>query len=430
MRLVQITPGAGRNFYCENCLRDSALVVELKRLGHETLMVPLYLPILTDGPNPAEGVPIFFGGIQVYLQQRSRLFRKMPRWIGRLLNSRRLLTWAAKRAEMTDATDLGPPTLAMLRGEDGGQVSELERFLAWLSEHGRTDVVCLSNALLTGLARRIKEETGAPILCTLQDEDAFLDALPEPYRTQAWETLRQRARDVDVFLPVSHYYAGVMRRRLGLEAEQARVVPVGIDLEGYEPAPEPPAVPTIGYLAQLNRACGLDILAEAFLTVRNRGRVPHVRLRICGAHTPGGRSFVRAIRRRLKDAGADRDVEFLPAPDRATKQEFLRSLSVLSVPAREGVAFGTYIIEAAASGVPVVEPRIGALTELVETTGGGVLVRPEDPDALADAIEGLLARPNEAHALGKRARDVALREFSVHRMAENVVTVCQSIARG
>ena len=289
MKIIQITPGAGGNFYCENCLRDNALVLELRHLGHETLMVPLYLPLATDGPDATGGAPLFFGGIGVYLAERSAFFRKAPRWCRRLLDSPRLLKWAAKRAEMTKARDLGEPTLSMLRGEDGQQVRELERLIAWLAERGRPDVLCLSNALLVGMARRMKQELGVPILCTLQDEDAFLDALPEPYASQAWDLVRERAADIDAFLPVSRYYGNVMAERLGLAPERVHVVPIGIDLAGYAPADVEPETPTIGYLAQLRRANGLDLLVEAFLAIRAGGRVPGVRLRVSAGRRRGGR---------------------------------------------------------------------------------------------------------------------------------------------
>jgi len=316
----------------------------------------------------------------------------------------------------------------MLRGEHGHQTRELDRFVAWLVEQGRPDVICLSNALLAGLARRMKHDLATPVCCTLQDEDAFLDALPEAYREPAWDTLAARAADIDAFLPVSRYYAGVMEERLGLPAERLHVVPIGIDFAAYEPAAAPPAVPTLGYLAQLRRANGLDLVVEAFLAVRSRGRVPGVRLRISGAATPGDRAFVEAVRRRLADAGAAGDAEFLPFLDHAGKREFLRSLSVLSVPAREGVAFGTFVIEALASGVPVVQPAVGGPAELVEATGGGLLVEPDDPDALATAIEDLLLHPADARAMADRGRRAAAETFSLRRMAENVATVFESVA--
>jgi len=329
---------------------------------------------------------------------------------------------------MTNPSDLGEPTLSILRGENGQQVRELKRLVAWLAERGRPDVLCLSNALLVGMARRMKQKLGVPILCTLQDEDAFLDALPEPYASQAWDLVRERAADVDAFLPVSRYYGNVMAERLALAPERVHVVPIGIDLAGYAPADEEPETPTIGYLAQLRHANGLDLLVEAFLAIRAGGRVPGLRLRISGAKTPGDESYVNAVADRLAAAGAADDVEFRPILERARKQEFLRSLSVLSVPAREGVAFGTFIIEAAASGVPVVQPRVGAFAELIEATGGGVLVEPEDTEALTAAVEDLLLRPDKARALGRRGRAAAMEQFSIERMARDVAEVFSAVA--
>jgi hypothetical protein len=74
MNIVQITPGAG-GMYCGNCFRDNALVEALRKLGHETLMVPLYLPMTLDDVDQSAGTPIFFGGIYVYLDQQSDAFR-------------------------------------------------------------------------------------------------------------------------------------------------------------------------------------------------------------------------------------------------------------------------------------------------------------------------------------------------------------------
>jgi glycosyltransferase involved in cell wall biosynthesis len=430
MNLIQITPGAGGGYYCENCLRDAGLVRELRRRGHEALMVPLYLPPVAEGPSPADDVPIFFGGINVYLEQKTRLWGRLPQWMRGWLDARPLLRWAARRAGMTRTEDLGPPTLSMLRGEEGRQVAELEHLVGWLRERGRVDAVLLSNALLLGMARRMKEALGAPILCTLQDEDAFLDALPEPYRGQAWALLAERAADADAFLPVSRYYAGVMQRRLGLADERVHVVPLGVDVDDFAPAEESPDAPTVGYLGQQNPASGLDHLVEAYLAIRARGRVPGVRLKIAGGRTRGDEPYVAALRDRIAAAGADGDVEWLPIPDHNAKRDLLASLSVLSVPVREGLAFGLYVVEAAASGVPVVEPRAGALEELVEATGGGVLVPPDDPDALADAIEALLLDPERARALGRAGREAVRERFTVAHTADGVLDVVEAVRAG
>jgi glycosyltransferase involved in cell wall biosynthesis len=423
MRIIQITPGAGTNFYCENCLRDNALALELRRMGHDALMVPLYLPLAADGPDSTRGVPIFFGGINVYLQQKSSIFRRTPRWFDRLFDARWLLRWASRRTEMTKARDLGEATVSMLRGENGRQVKELERLVAWLSAQDRPDVICLSNILLAGLVRRIKAALGVPVFSMLQDEDGFLDGLPEPYRQDSWQVLAERAAEIDGFLAVSRHYGGLMQRRLSLAPGRVHTVYPGIEPARYGPAAAPPSPPTIGYLAQMRPAMGLDLLVEAFLAVRARGRVPGVRLRVAGGHTPGDRPFVEAVRERLAAAGAAGDVEFLPVPDRQAKPEFLRSLSVLSVPARGEVAFGIFVLEALASGVPVVEPRAGAFPEILEATGGGVLVEPDNVEALAAALEQLLAGPAEARAMAEQGRRAVLERFTIQRMAENVLRV-------
>ena len=429
MKIVQITPGAGTDFYCDNCLRDADLVLELRRRGHDTLMVPLYLPMAAEGTDPSQGVPVFFGGINVYLQQKSALFRRTPRWVDRLLDSPRLLRWVARRAAMTKAADLGEPTLSMLRGEAGRQVKELDRLVEWLRAEGRPDVVCLSNALLVGLVRRLKAELDVPVVCLLQDEDSFLDALPEPHRTAAWKTVAERAAEVDAFVAVSRYYSRVMTARLAIDPRRVHVVHIGIDTAGYEPAAATP-VPTIGYLGPLSRARGLDTLVEAFLALRSGGRWPALRLRIAGGQAPADQAFIAAVRRRLAESGAEKDVEFLPALDRAGRPEFLRSLSVLSVPARQAEAFGIFLLESLASGVPVILSKIGAYPELLEATGGGRLVEPDDVAGLAASLAEMLARPDEARATGERGQRAVLDRFNVGRMADGMMEVFENVVAG
>jgi glycosyltransferase involved in cell wall biosynthesis len=427
MRIIQITPGTG-SFYCGTCLRDNALVAELRRQGHDALMMPLYLPLVVDETPTAGDTPLFYGGVNVYLQQKSALFRQTPRWLDRLLDAPRVLRLAASRAGSTEARELGDLTVSTLRGEEGRQVKELDRLAGWLAGE-RPDVLCLSNALLVGLARRIKERTGAAVACTLQGEDAFLDSLPEGDRRAAWEALSERAADVDAFIAVSHYYAEVMRRRAGLPADRVHVVQNGILLDGYAPAPAPPDLPAIGYLARLCPAKGLATLVEAYIILRKDNRVPNLQLRVAGSMTAADRPFVERLRARLAEADLTGDVQFLPNLDRAEKIAFLQSLSVFSVPATYGESFGLYVIEALAAGVPVVEPRHAAFPELIEATGGGVLCEPDDPSSLAAAIEGLIRDPDEARLLGARGRDAVLDRFSVARMAEGVTRVFEGIVR-
>ncbi|MHC4889658.1 MAG: glycosyltransferase family 4 protein, partial [Planctomycetota bacterium] len=121
MRIVQISPGTGGSFYCENCVRDVAMVRAMQKLGHDALMVPLYLPLRIDKNAAVGNPPIFFGGINVYLQQKSLFFRKTPRWIDRLFDSPRLLGWVGRKAGMRSASNFGEMTISMLRGKQGRQ---------------------------------------------------------------------------------------------------------------------------------------------------------------------------------------------------------------------------------------------------------------------------------------------------------------------
>ena len=415
---------------CGQCLRDNALALALRARGHDVTMIPLYLPLLTDEASALDDTPIFFGGINCYLEQKFAFFRNTPLWIDRLFNSPALLRASAKLAGMTTAKDLGELALSMLHGEDGRQAKELERLIDWWKSLPAPDVICLSNCLLSGLARRLKQSLRAPVVCTLQGEDAFLDSLPEPYRQQAWSALTERAADVDLFIGVSRYYGDVMRRRLGLSPDRVAVVHNGITLDGFAPAPAPPNPPALGFLARLHHGKGLGTLVDAFIELRKRNRVRDLKLRIAGATMSLDEPFVHSLQERLASHGLGDQAEWLPNIDRHQKQDFLRSLSVLSVPATYGESFGLYVLEALASGVPVVQPRHAAFPELLEKTGGGILVEPDNVTALADGIEQLLLDPARARRLGQQGREAVVKHFSVEQMARNVEDVLIQVTKG
>jgi glycosyltransferase involved in cell wall biosynthesis len=435
MKIVQISPGSGDNFYCENCLRDASLVRAMRRRDHDVLMVPLYLPLQADKTEPVSNAPLFFGGVNVFLQQKFALFRKTPRWIDKLFDSRKLLDWAARKAGMTNARDLGETTISMLEGEDGRQVKELDRFVDWLvqTEHDPS-VVCLSNILLGGLTRRIKDRLGVPVVCLLQDEDGFLDGLTSPYAERAWEIVRRRARDIDGFIAVSTYFAQTMQRRLDVEEERMHVVHMGIDLNNYAPSPTAPPVPTIGFLSRMCPERGLETLVDAFIVLKRRGDLQSTRLRISGGRSAADEPFIRRLQDKLHVAGVRDDVDFLDSFDQDARLAFLRSLSVLSVPERGPVAYGLYVLESLAMGVPVVEPAIGCFPETIEMTGGGVLYTPGSPEALADAVAPLLRDPEAARRLGEEGRQGVRRTFDVEetarKMAESYEQIAQRAKRG
>ena len=425
MNLVQITPGAG-GMYCGNCFRDNALVSELKRLGHDTLMLPLYLPMTLDEADQSARSPVFFGGINVYLQQQSGLFSHAPNWFRNLLSSPRVLKWASGRAAKTRAADLGDLTLSMLRGEEGRQSRELEEMVKWLESQPRPDAIFLSNALLLGMARRLKAALGAPVICMLQGEDDFLDALPEPFRTKCWQECGLRAREVSALLAPSRYFGDRMGARLGVRADRVKVVHNGIRLEGY-PERESRisgAPPVLGYFARMCPEKGLDRLVEAFLIARREA--PDLRLRVGGGCGPGDEEFVQQVRQKLSAAGALNEVEFFPNVDREGKIRFFESIDFLSVPARCSEAFGLYLVESMAAGVPVVQPRRSASPEIIERGGGGI-VCDDTVEALASAFVSLAKSPERRAALSAEARNAAREHFSVNAMTRGILEVVRGL---
>jgi glycosyltransferase involved in cell wall biosynthesis len=276
----------------------------------------------------------------------------------------------------------------------------------------------------------------------LQGEHSLLDGLPEALRAQCWKLMAERAAEVELLVAPSCYFANLMQQRLGVSPQRLRVVHNGINLSGYraEPlarnAPPPPLAgtspaspgtrpPVLGFFARMCKEKGLHTLVDAYIGLRQRGRVPGLKLRVGGSCGPMDAEFVKSLRRQLEAAGLLGDSEFRPNLDRASKLEFLRSLSVFSVPALYGEAFGLYVLEALAAGVPLVQPRSGAFPELIEATGGGVLCAPGDPQALAEAVEGLLLDPARARALAETGQRAVFEKFSAEAMARALIAALQ-----
>ena len=429
MRIIHLTPGTG-TFHCGSCLRDNALIKAIRKKGHDALMVPLYLPLVTDRDeaNPEQAVQV--GGLSLYLQQKLPWFHRMPGFVHRWVNAPVLLRKASEYMGMTSARDLGEMTLGSLSGEDSRQWAEWKKLVQWLRDQPKVDVVSLSNSLLTGLAEAIKRETGARVICSLQGEDSFLDTLISPYREQCAEALRRNAQHVDLFIAPSQFYADSMAERMQAKSSQMAVMPNGIDVTPFPASRPDSATPTIGYLARMIHGKGLTVLVDAFIEIVSRNRVPEVRLKIGGAETPIDHSYVAGLKAKLKAAGCLDRVSFQPNVDFEEKLKFFEDLTVFSVPAIYGEAFGMYVIEALASGVPVIQPDSGAFPELIAATGGGLICRHDDSLSLADELEKVLLNPDLRQQLSQQGLSAVREGYTSDAMAGRFDLLLRQLSDG
>jgi glycosyltransferase involved in cell wall biosynthesis len=415
--------------YCGSCLRDNAMATELIARGHDVMLLPVYTPTFTDEPNVSRN-HVVLGGISAYLEQYVPVFRKTPRWLDRLWDSKTVLSLASRRSISTNPKMLGEMTVSVLKGEDGFQSKEIFKFVDWMKDQAPPDVINLPYTLLLSLAGPLKQQLNVPILCTLQGEDLFLDNLQDPYRSQALNLIRDHLPSVDLFLSVSEYYADFMPGYLGIPREKIRVVPLGINPNGFEMRATSANGPfTVGFLGRVAPEKGLHVLAEAYSLLRKSGDLPEGRLEVAGYMAADCKPYLEEIQDHLKEGGLDQEFRYHGVIDRAAKIAFLRELDVMSLPATYDEPKGVSLLESMACGVPVVQPRRGAFTEIVESTGGGLLVEPDDPQSLADGILKLFKEKTLAEQLSANGFKGVREHYTAAHMADKVLAAYNELIR-
>ncbi|MFH1943854.1 MAG: glycosyltransferase family 4 protein [bacterium] len=423
MKIVHIIPGSGGTFYCQNCMRDNELLRALMAKGHDVKMVPMYLPLNFNVNGFIADTPVFYGAINIFLKEKLPFYRHVPQWLERFFDSQMLLRYAAKKSGSTRPAGLEEMTISVLLGEEGRQSSELDHLIKYLKREGKPDVVHLSNALLLGLARRLKNDLNTVIVCTLQDENEWIDPMDSAYQEKVWDTMRERAKDVDVFIAPSRYFAQKSQRQLQIPAEKMNVVYDGINFQGYEVSPLPFDPPAIGFLCRMSEYYGLGILVDAYLALRQDSQFKNLRLHLTGGYSKDDKPFVNRMLKKLAAHRCSEEVTIFEKFDKKSRVQFLKSLTLLSVPVPHGEAFGAYQVEALAAGVPIVEPNIGVYPEFVEITGGGIVYEPNDSEHLAEALSSLLKDHSRVCRIGEQGRKSVMERFSIHTMADNIITI-------
>ena len=327
----------------------------------------------------------------------------------------------------TRAKGLEDMTISMLLGEQGGQKEELDKMVDWIAEHCQADVIHLSNALLIGLARKFQEKLDVLVVCSLQDEDVWVNAMDDHFRKKTWDLMSDRANDVDAFFAVSEFYAGVMKEQMNIPPEKLYSSYISVDPEDYTYSNSSEKEFTIGYISRMCEENGLEVLVDAFILFKKKPGKEGVKLILTGGSTGDDQDFLKMIKNKISKAGITEDVVFHKDFENEGRHEFFRKVSLISVPVLEGEAFGMYLLEAMASGVAVVQPALGAFPEIVGLSEGGIIYQPNKPEELAKALDDLHQDPDKLSSLSEKARNGIIQHFSIHDQASRMMKFYQQI---
>ncbi|MDR1886852.1 MAG: glycosyltransferase family 4 protein [Prevotellaceae bacterium] len=416
LKILFIVPGSGDAFYCGNCFRDSLHAHALRRAGHDVTVMPLYLPL--KDISFSGDTPLFFPAVSLFVAQKYFVKKKMPGWMEKLLNSDFALNMAASFSGTTSSAGLEDMTLSMITGEGGVFRRQAAPLIKYVKEQEQPDVIHISSSLIIGVAKAIRQEMPhIPVVCSLQDEEIWIDCLNKADADAAWKGIADNSRYVDRFVASSRFYRQAVEKRLPSLKDIGVVYP-GVEIEKYA-SDEYPDRPVIGFFYRMNEADGADILAEAFVKLKRENRVAGLRLRIGGGYTSQDKPFLKRVSRILKPYAAD--VERFDTYSLRQHADFYRGISAISVPLRFEEGTGLYLCEAFAAGRPAVEPDTGSFREI--TGDAGILYSPNSPDMLAEAIAELFTAKGRWDECRKNALKLAESRYNETVQAEALYAI-------
>jgi glycosyltransferase involved in cell wall biosynthesis len=241
--------------------------------------------------------------------------------------------------------------------------------------------------------------------------------------------MSERAQDVDAFVAVSEYYADVMQKQMKIPDSKIFTSYISVNPNDYTYVNSSEKRFTIGYISRMCEENGLEVLVEAFILLKQKQGMGSVKLILTGGSTGDDHAFLKSIKNKIEQAGLQNDVEFHKDFENEGRHEFFKKVSVISVPVLEGEAFGMYLLESMASGIPVIQPKLGAFPEIVGLSDGGVIYDPNEPAMLADNIEDLCVDTDRLKHLSQAARDGIIKHFSIHDQAARMMRYYDQIKK-
>ena len=428
MKIVYLITGSGGTFYCGNCYRDMLYLRAIRKVpGINAKAIPLYLP--PDKTNIENGLDkqVFFGAISMYLREKVRIFRNMPMFLEKIFDSAPFLKLAARQAGTTRTEGLENLTLSMIEGDNAFRKNEVDRLIRYLLKDGKPEIIHLSNALILGLARQLKNRINVKIVCSLLNEDDWIDEMVEPFRGKAWKMIARESVYVDSFVTPSRYYKELFIEKTGLKGDNIHVVPLGFDPEHFDISRDELHAPALGYFCRISSQNGFDKLVDAFILLKSADIIPGLKLNVCGGYTGDDKPFIAEQIKKIRYHGFQKSVKIYPEFQGNKKMEFFNNVDVISVPVRKYDGYGLYILEANSAGIPVVQPATGAFPEIIEITGGGITYSPDNIQELSNALVNLLNDSKIRKELGNTGQIRVGKELSLHKMSVGLSEVYNKV---
>jgi glycosyltransferase involved in cell wall biosynthesis len=429
MKIIYIITGSGGSFYCANCYRDMLFVRAIRKVqGVKASAIPLYLPPdSSTGNEDGFDRNVFFGAISMFLREKVRFLRNMPAIFDKFLDSRLFLKLAARQAGTTSVEGYEDLTINMIEGDNAFRKAEVDRLVAYLLRDGKPDVIHLSNALILGIARQLKKRMDVKIVCSLLNEDDWIDDMAEPFRSKAWDMIAREAQYVDYFITPSNYFKEFFKSKTGLTGDNVAVVPLGFDPEFEDPVRSDRVPSAIGFFNRVSDHNGFDKLVDAFIELKKQDVIPGLTLNVCGGYTGTDREFIGKQVKKIRENGMEKSVKIYPEFHGNEKLEFFQDVDLISVPVRKLDGYGLYVLEANAAGVPVLMPATGGFPEIIEKTGGGIVYSPDTVGELASNLLKLLKDKKLLTSLGARGSEKVRNELSLEVMAAGLSEIYNKI---
>jgi glycosyltransferase involved in cell wall biosynthesis len=391
--------------------------------GMEATAIPLYLPPEKAYLESGFDTNVFFGAISLYIREKVHFLGNMPSFLDKILDSAPLLKLAARQAGTTRTEGLEDITLNMINSGYTSREKEVKRLVKYLVKNGKPDIIHLSNALIIGLAGQIRQLMDVKIVCSLQNEDDWLNEMAEPFQSQAWKMIAEESRNIDAFICPSKYYKDFFISRACFPGDKVHVVPSGIDLSDVGESTKTGGPPAIGFFSRVSYNNGFDKLADAFILLKHEKEFSDLTLHVCGGFTSDDKPFISEQIRKIKENGFRNSVRIYPGFQGKGKQEFLNEIDLLSVPVRKYDGYGLYILEANAAGIPVVQPATGAFPEILGMTHGGILYQPDNEETLAESLRSLLRDKAKSRQYGNDGRRMVTASLTHREMAAGMHAV-------